>query len=104
LRCLSLNADIEAGGASIDQATGDSVRLAMGANGKIDLGAETMALQLRPALRVPGNLAIVPLRAEGGGAEPRLVPGSAAPSAASPDGACTTTYAAAQPVPARRNQ
>ena len=103
LRCASLHATIAAGVATIDQMALDSLRLAVAATGQLDLGAETMALQLRPALRVPGTATIVPMRADGSWQEPKLTPDSAPPrvTTASPD-ACTPTYAAAQPTLAPR--
>ncbi len=104
LRCMSTRAAIVAGVATLEQAAFDSARLSASAAGKIDLGRETYALQLRPALRVVGTGAVVPMRAEGGWTEPKLVPdpGSVARPAGTND-ACIPSLAGIPPA-ARRVQ
>jgi uncharacterized protein involved in outer membrane biogenesis len=102
LRCLSLHAAIAGGVATLEQTAMDSARLAATASGQVDLGAETMKLQLRPALRTQTRIIGAAIRADGGWLEPRLAPDPAQASTPAAGDACVPVLVAAQPTPPAR--
>lgn len=104
LRCLAFAADIAGGVATFGQVALDSARLIALASGQVDLGAETLALRLRPALRVQSNVAVAGMRAEGGWLEPRMTSDSEPMRAPGAGDACVPAFAATLANPPRRSQ
>ncbi len=90
LRCLSLGLGVAGGKVSVDEAGLDSARFFGTASGTLDLGGESMALQLRPVLRVRASTVPVPLRLEGPWMQPVLTPGGRAAPTVAAD-ACTAS-------------
>jgi AsmA protein len=72
LRCLVLRASAAGGVATLHTATLDSARLLLSGAGSVNLGAETMALELRPMLRTGGAGVVVPVRVDGGWRDPKV--------------------------------
>ena len=66
IRCLAVRADVDAGIARFTTLKLDTTRIELDGSGTVDLGAETMALHLRPLLRLGGAGVSAPLRVEGG--------------------------------------
>ncbi|HVC60237.1 MAG TPA: AsmA family protein [Acetobacteraceae bacterium] len=65
LRCFALRADARHGVATLRTLLLDSSLLTMDATGSVNLGEETLALQLRPQGRIAGTGIVVPLRVTG---------------------------------------
>jgi hypothetical protein len=71
LRCVAVRLTAAGGVATLNTATLDSARLLINATGHIDLGAETLALRLRPMLRTGPGI-VVPVRVDGGFKQPKV--------------------------------
>ena len=71
LRCLVVGVNAAGGKANVAPLLLDSGRLALQGEGQVDLGAETLALQLRPMLRTGPGI-VLPLRVSGGWRAPKL--------------------------------
>ena len=104
MRCAVLALDLAAGVATISQAGLDSTRLLGTASGRVNLKDETMALQLRPFLRLAQSATVqsitpVPLRLDTAWQDPKLTPDPTA-AGAIPADACGAPPAGA----ARRPQ
>jgi AsmA protein len=65
LRCVAVQLTAAGGVATLHTATLDSTRLLITGTGQVDLGAETLALRLRPMLRTGPGI-VVPVRVDGG--------------------------------------
>lgn len=65
LKCLVVEAKAANGIAVLGPAVLDSTRLLMNVTGTVNLGAETLGLQLRPMLRTGGPGIVVPVRVDG---------------------------------------
>jgi AsmA protein len=65
LRCFALRADMQHGVAALRALTLNSSVLSLDGSGSINLGEETLALQLRPQGRLGGTGFVVPLRVTG---------------------------------------
>jgi AsmA family len=65
LRCFALRADAQHGVAEFRTLVLNSSMLSMDGTGSVNLGAETLALQLRPQGRLGSTIIVVPLRATG---------------------------------------
>jgi uncharacterized protein involved in outer membrane biogenesis len=118
VRCLAIRLDAEAGHVEIHTLKLDSARLEMDGGGAFDLGAETLALKLRPELRIGGTSVLAPVQVGGTFAHPQpgldslggpgragVLIGGAAPAdtcaadlAAARDGHAGPLPAAAQPA------
>ena len=72
LRCLVVRASAAGGVARLHAATLDTDRLLLTAEGTVALGAETLALRLRPMLRTGGPGVVLPVRVDGGWRNPRV--------------------------------
>ena len=64
LRCLSLGFNAAAGQVTVTPLVLDTSRLLVQGEGKVDLNAETLAMQLRPLLRTGPGI-VIPLRVSG---------------------------------------
>lgn len=71
VRCLALRLDAAGGRVDVRTLTFDSARLQMEGGGMADLGAETLALRLRPELRLGGTGVLVPMQVGGSFAHPQ---------------------------------
>ena len=104
VRCLAVRLDAKAGQVTLNALDLDTNRLDLTGDGTINLADETMALRLRPTIRVGGTGILAPVRLDGGLARPAasldsqgvegragLVIGGAAP----PDG-CPAALTAAR--------
>ena len=65
VRCLAVRADATAGVVTLSALKLDTARLELGGSGTVNLADETMALKLRPLVRVGGAGVAAPLRADG---------------------------------------
>ena len=65
VRCLALRADAAGGVVVLSALKLDTARLELGGTGTVSLGDETMALRLRPLLRLGGAGVSAPLRVDG---------------------------------------
>ena len=65
VRCLALRLDARAGQVTVNALKLDTSRLLLEGSGTADLAAETLALQLRPTLRLGGTGVAAPLRLDG---------------------------------------
>lgn len=65
LRCLAIRTDIKAGVAAISAGALGSAPLTAEAGGQINLGRETMDLQIRPRTRLGGIEVVVPVKVDG---------------------------------------
>ncbi len=65
VRCLALRLDARAGQVTVSALKLDTSRLSLEGGGTADLAAETLALQLRPVLRLGGTGVAAPLRLGG---------------------------------------
>ena len=65
LRCFALRADMQQGVAELRALDLNSSVLSMDGTGSVNLGEETLALQLRPQGRLGGTIIVVPLRVTG---------------------------------------
>jgi uncharacterized protein involved in outer membrane biogenesis len=65
VRCLAVRLNAEAGQVSIATLKLDTSRLGLEGNGTADLGAETLALRLRPTVRVGTAGVLAPVRVDG---------------------------------------
>ncbi len=70
LRCFALRIDAASGIGTVRALTLDTSRLLAQGGGQIDLGAETLALLLRPQLRLGGNQLSVPVQIGGNFRQP----------------------------------
>ncbi len=70
LRCFALRVDAANGIGTVQALTLDSNRLLAQGGGQIDLGTETLALVLRPQLRLGGNQLSVPVQIGGNFRQP----------------------------------
>ncbi len=66
IRCLAVRADAETGVVTLTALKLDTARLELEGGGTVNLGDETMALHLRPLLRLGGAGVSAPIRVEGG--------------------------------------
>jgi uncharacterized protein involved in outer membrane biogenesis len=66
VRCLALRLDAKAGQVTVAALKLDTSRLDLEGSGTFDLANETLALRLRPTVRVGGAGVLAPVRAEGG--------------------------------------
>lgn len=73
LRCLALHASFARGQGTVDTLVLDSPRLVVQGNGTVNLADETLALNLRPLLRLGAGL-VVPVRLTGTFKDPKLSP------------------------------
>jgi AsmA protein len=65
LRCFALRADAQRGVADLRALVLNSSMLSMDGTGSVNLGEETLAVQLRPQGRLAGTAIVVPLRVTG---------------------------------------
>ncbi len=65
VRCLALRLNAQAGVVSLAALKLDTARLLLSGTGTVDLGTETLALQLRPLLRLGAAAVEAPLRVDG---------------------------------------
>jgi uncharacterized protein involved in outer membrane biogenesis len=65
VRCLAVRLNAEAGQVSIAALKLDTARLGLEGSGTADLGVETVALRLRPTVRIGGAGVLAPVRVEG---------------------------------------
>jgi AsmA protein len=72
VRCLAARFDIQHGAADARALLLDTSLFYVEGGGAVDLGAETLALRLRPLARLGGTGIIVPLRIEGGLRKPKV--------------------------------
>ena len=72
LRCFALRADLAGGQADLRALLLDTTRLRVEGTGSVNLADETLALQLRPLLRLGGTGVVVPIRIGGTLLAPRL--------------------------------
>lgn len=70
VRCLALRLDAHAGQVAVSALRLDTGRLDLDGGGGIDLAGETLALRLRPTVRVGGAAVLAPVRVEGSLAHP----------------------------------
>ncbi len=82
LRCLAVGAAAHSGVLDLAPLVVDADRLRIDGVGTVDLGQETLALQLRPLLRAGPGL-VVPVRVEGPWRMPKVVLGAEGGSALS---------------------
>jgi AsmA protein len=66
VRCLALRARLSHGAGSVEALALDTSRLSMTGSGSFDLGAETVALHLKPTLRIGGAGVAAPVSLTGG--------------------------------------
>jgi AsmA protein len=66
VRCLALLARLSHGDGSVEALALDTSRLSMTGSGTFDLGAETVALHLKPTLRIGGTGVAAPVSLTGG--------------------------------------
>jgi AsmA protein len=72
LRCFAARVDAKDGIAAIQPLVLDTAPLVLNGSGEIDLGRETLALRLRPRMKIEGTAVVVPLRVSGTLAAPSL--------------------------------
>jgi AsmA protein len=70
LRCFALRADLKSGIATIEPVALNTPSLIVDGDGDVDLGRETLALQVRPRAKIGGTGIAVPLRVSGPLREP----------------------------------
>ena len=70
LRCFALRADLKSGIATIAPVALNTPALIVNGDGDVDLGRETMALQMRPRAQIGGTAFAVPVRVSGPLREP----------------------------------
>jgi AsmA protein len=70
LRCFALRADLKSGVATIEPVALNTPALIVDGNGDVDLGRETLALQMRPRAKIGGTGIAVPVRVSGPIREP----------------------------------
>jgi AsmA protein len=73
LRCFALRADVQHGVAELRALDLNSSVLSMDGTGRVNLGDETLALQLRPQGRLANTVIVVPLRVTGPIRSPEVV-------------------------------
>ncbi len=73
LRCFALRADLRDGVAEFRALELNSSKLTMDGTGSVNLGDETLAMQLRPQGRLGGTVIVVPLRLTGPIRSPAIV-------------------------------
>ena len=66
VRCLALRAQLSHGEGNVDALALDTSRLSLTGSGSFDLGAETVALHLKPTVRVGGTGVAAPVSLTGG--------------------------------------
>jgi AsmA protein len=71
LRCFALGTEVHQGVVTVATLLADATRLVVQGDGSIDLGQETLALRLRPILRLGPGL-VVPVRVSGSFLEPKV--------------------------------
>ncbi len=72
VRCLALRADADAGVVTLTALKLDTTRLELEGGGTVNLADETMALHLRPLLRLGGAGVSAPIRVDGGFRRPAV--------------------------------
>ena len=65
VRCLAIRLDASKGQVSLAALKLDTARLLLEGGGNVDLGAETLALRLRPTVRIGGAGVVAPVRVDG---------------------------------------
>jgi AsmA protein len=70
LRCFALRADLKSGIATIEPVALSTPALIVDGSGDVDLGRETLALQVRPRAKIGGTGIAVPVRVSGPLREP----------------------------------
>ena len=114
VRCLALRAQIRQGQGSVEALAVDTSALSLTGTGSFDLGAETVALHLKPVLRVGGTGVASPVSLTGGFESLRAAPDAGMPGGrfgltiggpAPDDGACVSALSVARggmpgPMPA----
>ncbi len=70
LRCFALRADLKSGVATIEPVALNTPALIVDGSGDVDLGQETLALQMRPRAKIGGTGFAVPVRVSGPLREP----------------------------------
>jgi hypothetical protein len=70
LRCFALRADLKSGIATIEPVALNTPALIVDGDGDVDLGRETLALQVRPRAKIGGTGIAVPVRVSGPLREP----------------------------------
>lgn len=91
VRCLALRLDAAHGEATLRALALDTTRLRLTGTGTADLDTGTLALRLRPLIRIAGSGLVVPLRVDGPWNAPRVTPDAqpaAAPAADAGEDAC----------------
>ncbi len=80
VRCLAVRVNLAQGQASLAALRLDTALLDLEGTGVVDLGAETLALRLRPTIRAGGVGVVTPVRLDGPLARPVLAQGSLDPA------------------------